>query len=171
MNNTGLWCNEQLGVVDVMTNLGLWMSWTIQEEGHYTPKGGDCGPWLQVKSLKDDQDEGDQLTKREDLNASREGDAPDETQRKWVALMKIKKWKDVTTKIEKITNSELKLQWTTLGCGYNEQHRAIMKWTTLRYGHCEPQKGRSWSAAPSQITNGWPRWGKYQLTNKKDRND
>ena len=68
---------------------------------------GDCGLRLQFKPLKDDQDEGDQLTKNEDLNALREGDAPDETQRKWVALMKLKKWKDVPTEIEKITNLEL----------------------------------------------------------------
>ena len=52
---------------------------------------GDCGLRLQFKPLKDGQDEGDQLTKREDLNASREGDAPDETQRKRIALMKLKK--------------------------------------------------------------------------------
>ena len=68
---------------------------------------GDCGLRLQFKPLKDDKDEGDQLTKNEDLNALREGDAPDETQRKWVALMKLKKWKDVPTEIEKITNLEL----------------------------------------------------------------
>ena len=68
---------------------------------------GDCGLRLQVKPLKGDQDEDDQLTKNEDLNALREGNALYETQRKRVALMKLKKWKDVPTEIEKITNSEL----------------------------------------------------------------
>ena len=43
MNSTGLWCNEQLEAVDAMNNLGMWMSWTTQEEGHYTPKREDYG--------------------------------------------------------------------------------------------------------------------------------
>ena len=55
-----------------------------------------------------DQDEDDQLTKKEDLNASRKGDALDETQRKQVVLMKLKKWKDATIETKKITYSELK---------------------------------------------------------------
>ena len=28
MNNTELWCNEQLGAMDAMNSLGLWMQWT-----------------------------------------------------------------------------------------------------------------------------------------------
>ena len=52
-----------------------------------------------------------------------------------------KKWKDATTEIEKITNSELNVQWIALGCGCNEQHRTVMKWITLRCGHCTPKDG------------------------------
>ena len=78
----GCVCNEQLRVVDVMNNSGLWMQWTIQEKGHCTPKMGDRGLRLQVKPLKDDQDEDDQLTKKNDLNALMEGDAPYETKKK-----------------------------------------------------------------------------------------
>ena len=33
------------------------------------------------------------------------------------------------------------VQWTTLGCGCNEQHWAVMKWTTLRCGHYTPKEG------------------------------
>ena len=43
---------------------------------------GDRGLRLQVKPLKDDQDEDDQLTKKNDLNALMEGDAPYETKKK-----------------------------------------------------------------------------------------
>ena len=57
------------------------------------PKRGDHGLRLQVKPLKDDQDKGDQLTKKNDLNASMERDAPYETKRKRVALMQLKKMK------------------------------------------------------------------------------
>ena len=87
----GYGCNEQLRVVDAMNSSGLWMSWTTQEKGHCTPKMGDRSLQLQVEPLKDDQDEGDQLTKNEDLNVSRKWDASDETQRKRVGLMKLKK--------------------------------------------------------------------------------
>ena len=112
MNNSGLlmqwttqgcWCNEQLRVVDAMNNSRLWMTWTTQEEWHCKPKRLYRGLWLQVKPLKDDQDEGDQLIKNGDLNASREGDASYETQRKRVALMKLKKNKN-----EKMSQLKLK---------------------------------------------------------------
>ena len=52
---------------------------------------GDRDLRLQVKPLKDDQVEDDQLIKKNNLNALMEGDAPYETKRKRVTLMKLKK--------------------------------------------------------------------------------
>ena len=155
----GCVCNEQLKVVDAMNSSGLWMQWTTQEEGHCTPKMGDRGLRLQVKPLKDDQDEDDQLTKKNDLNASMEWDAPYETKRKRVTLMKLKKMKRCHNWNWKDNKLRTKVQWTTLGCGCNEQHQVVMKWTTLRCGHCTPLKERSQSVTLSQTTKGWLRSG------------
>ena len=63
------------------------------------------------------------------------------SQRKWVALMKLKKWKKCHNWNWKNNKLRTKVQWIALGCGCNKQHKAVMKWITLRCGHCIPKKG------------------------------
>ena len=65
---------------------------------------GDHDLRFQVKPLKGDQNEGDQLTKKDDQNVLRERRCPIWNLKEVSSANETKKRKNVTTEIEKIAN-------------------------------------------------------------------